>query len=90
MPIRQNHDGLLPVPGWKKAYEPTGYIPFDELPESVNPQEGMIISANNKLADESYPYFLSYAWAPPYRANRIYEMLSKMSGIRAEDDEASG
>ncbi|MEK4058480.1 MULTISPECIES: penicillin acylase family protein [Paenibacillus] len=85
VPIRQNHDGLLPVPGWKKAYEPTGYIPFDELPESVNPQEGMIISANNKLADESYPYFLSYAWAPPYRANRIYEMLSKMSGIRAEE-----
>ncbi|MWV44650.1 penicillin acylase family protein [Paenibacillus sp. HJL G12] len=85
VPIRGNHDGLLPVPGWKKEYELSGYIPFDELPELVNPDEGIIVSANNKIMDDRYPYFLSHAWAPSYRADRIYEVLTGISKASVED-----
>ena len=46
-----------------------------ELPESFNPPEGFIVTANQRLAGDSYKYFLGNVWADPYRARRIYNLL---------------
>lgn len=85
VPIRAKGDGLVPVPGWTGEYEWTGYIPFDKMPEVVNPEEGFIATANNKAVDDAYPYFLTYAWAEPYRATRITEVIRSKSGLTADD-----
>jgi penicillin amidase len=33
-------------------------IPFAELPSALDPPDGWIVSANNAVTDESYPYFI--------------------------------
>lgn len=85
VPIRRNGDGMLPVPGWTDEYEWEGFIPFDSLPESVNPPAGYIATANNKVVGDDYPYFLGNDWASPYRAARIVEVLDAASGVTAAD-----
>jgi penicillin amidase len=76
-PIRKNHDGLLPVPGWTDEYEWVGWIPYDELPRSFNPDEGFLCTANNKPHDESYPHHLGREFLPPFRARRIAQLLTR-------------
>jgi penicillin amidase len=80
IPIRvEGHDGTLPVPGWTSEYEWQGFIPFTELPHAYNPPEGYIATANNRVVGDAYPYALSTDWAPPYRAERIVELIEQMS-----------
>jgi penicillin G amidase len=77
IPIRApGHQGLVPVPGWTGAYEWQGYIPFDELPSVLDPAAGFVVTANNKVISDSYPYHLAYEWAAPYRAQRIVDLLA--------------
>lgn len=85
IPIRKKGDGLLPVPGWTDEYEWTGYIPFNELPKTINPKEGFISTANNKVISDDYPYHISHNWAQPYRQMRIQEVLKANDEITAKD-----
>jgi penicillin amidase len=76
-PIRRAGDGSVPVPGWTDRFEWDGWIPFDELPRSLNPEHGYICTANNRIHDETYPYTITRDFLPPYRARRIVEMLTE-------------
>lgn len=71
IPIRKKGDGISPVPGWTDEYEWEGYIPFDKLPKVINPEQGFISTANNKIINDDYPYHISHIWAQPYRQMRI-------------------
>ncbi len=75
-PLRKNWTGLLPVPG-TGAYEWAGFVPTAELPRSFNPAAGFIATANQRMIPEGYPYAVGFEWAAPFRARRIYEVLSK-------------
>ena len=80
IPVRvEGHNGMTPAPGWASEYEWQGYIPFDELPKTYNPADGYVATANNRVVVEDYPYMLSNDWAPPYRAERIVELIEQMS-----------
>ncbi|HIW63286.1 MAG TPA: penicillin acylase family protein [Candidatus Stackebrandtia excrementipullorum] len=76
IPIRGNGDGTFPAPGWDSSYNWEGYIPFSELPSVVNPDEGFIVTANNAVVDEQYPYLLTKDWAYGYRSQRIRDMIT--------------
>lgn len=88
IPIRDNWDGRLPVPGWSSEYEWSGYIPFDELPSVFNPAEGYIVTANNPVVDDSYPYLLTADWNYGDRAHRIVEMIESDPIVDIADIEA--
>ena len=75
IPIRAGGDGRMPMPGWDGAHEWAGFIPFEALPQAYDPPSGFIVTANNRVAGEDYPFALSNDWAPPYRAARIRERL---------------
>lgn len=79
IPIRAKGDGAMPVPGWTGEYEWTGYVPFHRLPQTVNPPQGFIVTANNKPIGDEYPYTIGSNYAAPYRAARILEMLESRS-----------
>jgi penicillin amidase len=84
IPIRAKGDGLLPVPGWTGEYEWTGGIPFDALPSAFNPARGFIVTANNQIVPDSFPYLISRDWDPGYRARRITALLSEMPKATSE------
>jgi penicillin amidase len=79
IPLRAHGDGMLPVSGWNSEYEWTGWIPFDELPQAWNPPAGYIATANNRVVSDGYPYLITNDWAPPYRAQRIVQLLGEMN-----------
>ncbi len=85
IPVRAKGQGLVPVPGWSGEYEWKGYIPFEELPSVFNPATHLIVTANNKVVPDSYPYFIGYDWAPPWRAQRIEELLKAKDKLTEED-----
>ncbi|MFS0782128.1 penicillin acylase family protein [Bacillus sp. 1P06AnD] len=88
IPIRKKGDSMLPVPGWNDDYEWTGYIPYNQLPRTVNPKEGFVSTANNKVASDDYPYHISNNWAQPYRQMRIQEVLKSNDQLDASDMKA--
>ncbi len=88
IPIRAQGDGTVSVPGWTGEYEWEGFIPFEELPALFNPPDGFIVTANNSVVDEDYPYFIARDWADGDRALRIVQMLEEAierGGVTAGD-----
>jgi penicillin G amidase len=85
LPIRPKGDGTLPAPGWTGEYDWAGYVPFDQLPHAYNPPQGFIVSANNKVAPDSYPYFIGSNFAAPYRAARIVELIQSKDKHSPDD-----
>lgn len=75
IPIRAKGDGLLPVPGWTGEYEWVGEIPFGRLPSMFNPARGYIVTANNRIVPDDYPYLIAQEWDPGFRAKRIETLL---------------
>ena len=75
IPIRrEGHTGAFPVPGTGE-WDWRGWVPFEELPQVLNPKKGYIVTANNKPTGPDYPYNLGVDWAEPYRARRITELI---------------
>lgn len=66
--------GLLPTPGWDSAYDSRGFISGKDLPHQLNPDGGIIITANNDLnhLSEANPINLPMG---DYRARRIEQLL---------------
>jgi len=66
----------VPVPGWTDEYEWEGFIPFDDLPWALNPADGFLATANQKIHDDSYPYLIGKDFMPPFRARRIAQLIT--------------
>ncbi len=75
IPIRKSGDGRLPVPGWSGESDWTGWVPFDALPRAFNPASGRVVTANNKIVPDDYPYLITRDWEAPFRAERIAALL---------------
>ncbi len=75
----------VPSPGWTGDYEWTGYIPFDELPQTFNPEQHFIATANNRVVDDNYPYYITNEWLNGYRAQRIRDLLSSKGKLTLAD-----
>jgi penicillin amidase len=85
VPIRKKGHGEIPVPGDTDDYEWTGYIPFEQLPQALNPDSGLIATANARVVGPSYKPYLTDRWEEPYRTARIYDLLRDKGGLRPED-----
>ncbi|NOZ00494.1 MAG: penicillin acylase family protein [Deltaproteobacteria bacterium] len=90
VPIRKNvaegkgheHPPWLPMPG-DGCCEWTGYVPTTDLPQTVNPTDGYVITANNDATGATQdndplndPYYTTHAQDLGYRAARIHEVLT--------------
>src|ERR1043166_9759583 len=61
------------------------FIPFEKRPHVSDPPAGVIVTANQRIAGTDYPYFLSHVWAQPYRARRIFDLISAKPKLSADD-----
>ena len=85
VPVRQNGDGLSPAPGWTGTHEWVGDIPFNEMPHTLNPQQGYIVSANHRIVGDAYPHYLGQVWRNSYRAQRIEQLIHSQDKISPTD-----
>lgn len=76
VPVRAGGRGVSPSPGWTGAYDWVGTVPYEALPRSSNPGDGVLVAANHRLVGADYPYLLTDDWGSPYRAERIHELLA--------------
>jgi penicillin amidase len=84
VPIRAKGDGRVPVPGWTGEHEWLRYIPFEELPHLYNSPQGYIVTANNRVVGDDYPYHLGSEFATGDRAQRTVEMIEDCARIDVE------
>jgi penicillin G amidase len=85
VPVRKKGHGEVPVPGEADDYEWTGYIPFDQLPQALNPDSGLIVTANARVVGPNYKPYLTDHWEEPYRTARIYDLLHDKHDLRPTD-----
>jgi penicillin G amidase len=84
-PIRNGWDGLLPVPGASGRYEWQGYLDVKDLPQSFNPPNHWLATANHNILPPNYNNAIAYEWAGPQRFLRIQERLSEGRKFTVED-----
>ncbi|MGA5346075.1 penicillin acylase family protein [Streptomyces sp. BSE7F] len=85
----EKHDGSVPAPGWDPDYEWTGWVDQDELPYEFDPERGYIVTANQAVVDEDYPYTLTTDWGYGARSQRINDLIQskiKDGGKISTDD----
>ncbi len=85
VPVRRKGHGKVPEPGDTDDYEWTGYIPFEQLPQILNPESGLIATANARVVGPNYKPYLTDRWEAPYRTARIYDLLADKRELRPAD-----
>ena len=86
IPVRRTGDGAFPVPGWVDDYQWEGFIPFEELPYTFNPEQDYVVTANNAITSERYEHLITTDFNHGYRARRIVDMVeADGERITAED-----
>jgi penicillin G amidase len=86
-PVRKNWTGLVPVPGDTGEYEWSGFLPVAEMPQSYNPAQHFMATANNNILPAGYSKQIGYEFAAPWRVERIREMLSEPKKFSVADFE---
>ncbi|KRE35975.1 penicillin amidase [Janibacter sp. Soil728] len=85
--------GYVPAPGWDSTYDWKGFVPFDEMPTSLDPPEGLLVTANQQVTASTTP-FLTTEWDSGYRSQRIHDLLEsddqvspdKMARVQLDTD----
>jgi penicillin amidase len=77
LPLRRGGSPDLPKPGWTGEFEWEGTIPYEELPEFVDPESGYLVTANNRIVGDEYPHHITSEWLDGFRAKRIEQLLEE-------------
>ncbi|WP_374448353.1 penicillin acylase family protein [Stella sp.] len=88
IPIRADGDGWMPADGRTARDRWPAFIPFDRLPQRVGRPYEVIANANNRVVDESYPFFITREWDAPHRIARLLERLDEPGRHRVETSAA--
>ena len=81
VPLREGGGGAvtLPVRGWTGRGDWTGSLPFSDHPHVLNPEAGYVVTANNRQSRDAVSLLISEDWAPPFRAERITQLVEARS-----------
>ena len=74
VPVRTYESGLIPQIAYRGGNNWKGWIDESKMPRLYNPEKGWIATANNQII-EDYPYYLSELWEPPFRIERISQLI---------------
>ncbi len=85
IPIRARSNGTIPHPVKSGAEDWPDWIPWEEMPHSINPDKGWLGTTNHAVVTRDYPYYYSSHFAPSWRYSRIKELLSQ-PGVKSVDD----
>jgi len=88
LPLRRGGCPDLPKPGWTGEFEWEGTIPYEEMPEAVDPESGFLVTANNRIVGDAYPHHITSEWLDGFRAKRIEQLLRASDAHDIEGFEA--
>jgi penicillin amidase len=77
--------GLISVPIQDGAHEWQGYIPFEQMPNALDPPSGFLATANSRVTTDKSPYMLTLDWVDPYRVECIYKSLEGRDQLKPAD-----
>jgi len=83
IPIRPA--GIVDAPVKDHAHEWQGYIPFDAMPNALDPPSGFLATANSRVTTDKSPYPITDEWGDPYRVERIYKSLDGRDHLTPAD-----
>ncbi|MEX2513274.1 MAG: penicillin acylase family protein [Cyclobacteriaceae bacterium] len=84
-PLKWEGQGKYLMDGSQPEFEWQGYLPADHNPHEMNPERGFVASANQRPANENYPYYVFGDYFEHYRNRRIVNELSNKESITVED-----
>jgi penicillin G amidase len=67
--------GMWPTPGWMVQSEWTGFVPYEDMPRIIDPDQGWIGTANHKIDAPAGKTPLTNDWEDPYRYNRLAQLI---------------
>jgi len=77
VPIRDDEwDGFAPKPGWDPRWDWRGFADLEALPRLMDPEDGIIVTANNDLNDLGIVHPINMPMGD-YRERRITKLLSE-------------
>ena len=76
LPNRVGHDGTVPVSWADEGVGWDGWLDESDRPVIIDPDSGVLFSANNRMADLQTARRLGREWAEPERAKRIAQLLA--------------
>jgi penicillin amidase len=76
--------GFWPAPGWDPGFDWRGFVPFAQLPWAYNPEDELIVAANQPVTEGSRP-FLSTEFDPGFRSTRILQLLEERGTVSPQD-----
>jgi penicillin amidase len=85
VPIRAKGDGRIPASGYSADHEWIGEVPFKKMPHAFNPRRGLIVTTNQKIVSDRYPYALGKVYMNGYRARRIEQVLNARPKVGPDD-----
>ncbi len=85
VPVRGNFDTNVPLDGASGKFEWNGYIPFDQLPSSYDPADGIVATANQNPFPPSFPYRVNGRYDDAYRVNQIRSRLKAKPRLMVSD-----
>ncbi len=85
IPVRAQGDGTLPLAGWTGEATWERFLDFEELPWAFDPEDGLLITANQPVIPPGSEPFLSRDHNVGYRAARITELLADRDQLTLDD-----
>lgn len=82
--IQGSAPGYWPAPGWDSSYDWRGFVPFAELPWAYNPEDDVIVAANQAVTESTRP-FLSTEFDHGYRSTRIQALIDDAEALSPAD-----
>lgn len=67
----------LPRAGADGAADWKGFIPAHDMPSRLNPPEGFLLNANDRMAPDGYPHHIASNWPDELRALRLNDLLTQ-------------
>lgn len=85
MPVKTKEQSAIPMPGWTGENDWDSFVPFAEMPHSINPDRGYIVTCNHKVEPDDFPHYLGDIYMNGYRAVRLEEHFAEGQKFGIED-----
>lgn len=77
--------GIQGTPISDTQHEWQGFVPYDQMPSTLDPANGILATANSRVTPDNYPFQITLEWASPYRNEHIWKWLSGKEKLTPAD-----